>query len=231
MKNGVANGSLSPQFQFWHLVMDMELIIFTLICLFREGNFALYLEALTGVIPYFFANNNVNYAHWLPVHLRNMMTLEQQHPEVAKEFYKGNFVVHKSRREFSALAIDQAHEQNNAVIKGDGGAVGLTEDPGALRRWMVAGPELSSLIVRYENMSGVKDPTLSSKLYEQTLSAQRVFLEKVEALLTVLKEMGNPFQEDSADLLVLHTKNIADPALAELVGTLPAVYTSRSIFP
>lgn len=55
-----------------------------------------------------------------------MMSLEQQHPEVAREFHKGNFVVHKSRREFSGLAIDQAHEQNNSVIKDDGGAIGLT---------------------------------------------------------------------------------------------------------
>ena len=31
--------------------------------------------------------------------------------------------------------------------------------------------------------------------------------------------MGNPFQEDLADLLVLDTKNIADLALVELVGT------------
>ena len=31
--------------------------------------------------------------------------------------------------------------------------------------------------------------------------------------------MGNPFQEESTELLVLDTKNIADPALAELVGT------------
>ena len=31
--------------------------------------------------------------------------------------------MHKSERE-SAVAIDQAHEQNNSVIKGDGGADG-----------------------------------------------------------------------------------------------------------
>ena len=52
-----------------------------------------------------------------------MMTIEQQHPEVAREFYKGNFVMHKSCKEFSSIAIDQAHEQNNAVIKDDGGAI------------------------------------------------------------------------------------------------------------
>ena len=56
------------------------------------------------------------------------MSLEQHHPDVAREFHKGNFVIHKSRREYLALAIDQAHEQNNAVIEGHGGAIWLTED-------------------------------------------------------------------------------------------------------
>ena len=107
-----------------------------------------------------------------------MMSLEQHHPEVVREFHKGNFVVQKSKKEFSAIAIDQAHEQNNTVIKGDRGAVGLTEDPGALWRWMVAGPELSRLIAGYEAMSGVKDAAISSKHHEQTLSAQKSFLEK-----------------------------------------------------
>ncbi len=101
------------------------------------------------------------------------MSIEVQHPEVAREFNKGNFVVHKSNREFSAMAIDQAHEQNNAVIKGDGGAVGLTEDAGALRRWMVAGPEVSRLVAAYEAMSTVKDATVSSRHHEQTASTQR----------------------------------------------------------
>ena len=179
----------SPQFQFWHLVLDMELIIFILIRSFMEGNFTLYCEALSGLIPYFFANNNVNYACWLPVHLKDMMSLEQHHPEVVREFHKGNFVVHKSKKEFSAIAIDQAHEQNNAVIKGDRGAVGLTEDPGALWRWMVAGPELSRLIAGYEAMLGVKDAAISSKHHEQTLSAQKSFLEKAHCV----KGDGQPF--------------------------------------
>ena len=50
------------------------------------------------------------------------------------EFQNGHFAVHKTERMFLAIAIDQAHEQNNKVIKGDSGAVGLTEDPSAVRR-------------------------------------------------------------------------------------------------
>ena len=80
-------------------------------------------------------------------------------------------------------------------------AVGLTDYTGALQRWIVAGPKKSHLLDGYEAMSGVKDAAISNKHHEQTLSAQRCSLEKADSLLTVLKEMGNPFQEDLADLL------------------------------
>ena len=50
------------------------------------------------------------------------MSLEKNHPEIFKEFYNGNFVVHKYNREFAGLSIDQAHKQSNACIKGNEGA-------------------------------------------------------------------------------------------------------------
>ena len=115
-----------PQFRYWQTVLEVELIIFTFIRSIREANFSLYQESLSNLIPYFFANDNVHYSRWLPIHLKDMLLLEKQHPSVAGEFNKGNFVVHKSDRTFSAMAIDQAHEQNNAVVKGEGGAIGLT---------------------------------------------------------------------------------------------------------
>ena len=102
------------------MVLDMELAIFILIRSFREGNVDLYRYALYDMIPYFFANNNVHYARWIALHFRYVTVLEEQHPDVASEFHKGNCVIHKSRSDFTAMAIDKAHEQNNAVIKGDG---------------------------------------------------------------------------------------------------------------
>lgn len=208
----------SPQFKFWYMVLMMELSIFTLIRSFREANFGLYCDALTELIPYFFSNNNVNYARWLSIHIRDMLALEKQHPDVLKEFCAGNFVVHKSNRRFSSMAIDQAHEQANAVIKGDGGAIGLTEDPTALKRWMIAGPEVSRLVQDYENSSNVNETNLSEH-HDQTKNAQKVFVERVEKLTTVMQEFGNPFQEESADLLTLDTKDIAHPDNAALVAT------------
>ena len=48
------------------------------------------------------------------------MSLKQLHPDVYAELLKGNFVDNKSKHVFSAVATDQAYEQNNVSVKGDG---------------------------------------------------------------------------------------------------------------
>ena len=48
----------SPQFQYWHLVLSMELAILIFIRSLREANFSLYCQALCQLIPYMFVNNN-----------------------------------------------------------------------------------------------------------------------------------------------------------------------------
>ena len=79
-----------------------------------------------------------------------MVSLNDRHAGVFAELRKGNFVVKKTAHVFSGFAIDQAHEYNNARVKGDNGPVGLTENPAALRGWMVSGPEMVRLIGEFE---------------------------------------------------------------------------------
>ena len=79
-----------------------------------------------------------------------MNALNITHPSIYSEFHKGNFVVRRSTHPFSSMAMDQSHEQLNKSIKGEGGAVGLTEDPVALRRWMIAGSKLSRVVTEFE---------------------------------------------------------------------------------
>ena len=69
--------------------------------------------------------------------------LREKHPPVFAEFVRGTFVVQKTQHFFSLIALDHNHEQVNEIIKGDRGAVGLTENHTALKRWMVAGPEIA----------------------------------------------------------------------------------------
>ena len=76
----------------------------------REGDFPLYVESCDELCSWFHVLDLTNYARWLPVHVRDMVQLAQQNPEVNAEFMKGNCVVQKSRRKFSLMAKDQAHE-------------------------------------------------------------------------------------------------------------------------
>ncbi|CAB3987554.1 Hypothetical predicted protein [Paramuricea clavata] len=124
--------------------------------------------------------------------------------------------VKKTTRRFSAISIDQVHEQNNALVKGDGGAVGLTENPAALHRWMVSGPEMARLIQEFE-ISTDKKKTTDLRHHEDTEHAQTAFNRDVCSLVNTIDHFGNPFCEDSCDLLVLDNRNIAEKAIVESV--------------
>ena len=56
-----------------------------------------------------------------------------------------------SIQKFSAIPIDYKHEQNNKKVKGDGGAIGLTENSSELLRWMVCGPEVARVVGEFED--------------------------------------------------------------------------------
>ena len=94
----------------------------------------MYLDALTERVAWFFALDHTNYVRWIPVHLRDLTELPTKHPDVAREFKAGNLTIQKTNRVFSAIPIDQAHEQNNACSKRGGEAVGFTDNPSALQR-------------------------------------------------------------------------------------------------
>ena len=120
-----------------------------------QASFAMYLAALTELVSWFHALYHTHYARWIPVHLRDMVALPMKHPGVAREFRAGNFTVRKTKNVFSSIPIDQAHEQNNALLKGDGGAVGVTDNRSALLHWMVAGPEVARAIESYEMATNI----------------------------------------------------------------------------
>ena len=46
---------------------------------------------------------------------------------------------------------------------------------------------------------------------------EKAFKGDVKSLANTIGEMGNPFTEDSSDLLALHSGDIADPAVIDSV--------------
>ena len=146
----------------------------------------------------------------MPVHLHDLDALQKRRPEVYQELVKGAFTVRKSCRSFSAIAIDQTHEQNNPLVKGDGGAIGLTESPEALRQWMVSGPEIARIVGEFEVSVNEREMSEDQDHHESSKSQQLKFCNEVSSLVAVFEEMGNPFLEESNDLLALDTRDIAD---------------------
>ena len=148
----------------------------------------MYVQSLIQIVPWLFALDHINYVRWVPVHIADMVNLNQTHPEVYQEFMKGHFAVQKTNRVFSAMSIDQCHEQLNAFIKSEGGAVGLTENPQALERWLIAGPEISRLVLEYDDsFKSLKSKSLT-RHHEQYLTVQKKFAKDVNSLVATIEE-------------------------------------------
>ena len=144
----------------------------------------------------------------MSVHVRDMAALKMTHPQVAAAFEDGHFMVNKSNHAFSAVAIDQAHEQNNATVKGDGGAVGLFQSEDALTKWMVSGPEIARILAEFDASSYTINRREDMRHHDQSKGIQKDFVEKVKSLTAAITDMGNPFLEDSDDLLRLDNRYI-----------------------
>lgn len=136
-----------------------------------------------------------------------------------KHFCKGKFTVNKTGRYFSNMPLDEAHEQNNAVVKGNGGAIDLTENPDALLRWMICGPEVTRILEEFKNeIKPDLNPNL--KHHDDSPGKQKKFEQRVSNLITTISKMGNPFNDMSEDLLVLSTREIMEK---DIVASLKSI--------
>ena len=217
----------SPTFQFWDIIIQLEIKILLFIKAHREKKFDLFVEVLEALTPWFFALDHINYSRWVPVFIQDMKSL----PDVIKEQLSKFWVIQKSERKFSSIPIDQAHEQNNALVKGSGGAVGLTENPEAFARWMVSGPEQARLLKEFEadlpNSNDENDGESSYAHHEQGLSSQKAFQKQIQNLAVTISEMGNPFTDDSPELIALDTRDCANESVVTTVRTIEDIGSAR----
>ena len=217
--------SKSPTFQFWDIVMDFEIMVLIFVHAHRTKIFDVYVESLDNLVQWFFALDHVNYARWIPIHIRDMQSL----PQSISEELKKCWVVQKTQNLFSCIPLDQAHEQNNKLVKNSGGAVGLTENPSAFRRWAVAGPEQAQLLQDFESQLPIpSDNEESLHLHhEQSTSAQNLFKQHVCDLCSTISSMGNPFLDDCTELLVLNTRNCASEEVVKTVKNINDIGLSQ----
>ena len=129
-------------------------------------------------------------------------------PDCAEETFVKIGYYRRQQTDFQPYhLLDQAHEQENAKVKGKGGVVGLTENPTALKRWMIAGPEFARLNTEFESLFLPEmDPDINSRHHEKGLALQQSFKKQVTSLIHVIEDFGNPFMDSGPELVVLSSR-------------------------
>ena len=105
----------SVQFDYWLKTLLLEITLLLFVRSIHEGNFQLYLESLTKIVPWMIALDHTHYSRWLPVHIRDMMLLSQKHPEILAEFRAGKFVVQESLSCIKQATISQPWRLTSAM--------------------------------------------------------------------------------------------------------------------
>jgi hypothetical protein len=202
----------SANFLYWYTTMNLECLLLTFVRSMRESNFLLFVQTLKDICPWLFSLDMTHYARWLPIFVKTLEELPIRHPKVYDDFLKGHFTSKKSNSAFSAISDDHLHEQINKVVKGDGGAVGIFDNGTALLKWMVGGPEIARMVQEFETSSGISTSD-SSKHHESTNNFQARFKKHVSAVVSSLRQDGNPFSEQ--ELQTTDNKKILMSASAE----------------
>lgn len=95
----------------WFQYMDMVDILHRFIAAERSGNWVAHLTVLFEMLPYFAAAGHSNYTKAVYIHLQNMLRLKLTNPELYSKFENGNFVIHRSDRNWTGLSPDLIIEQ------------------------------------------------------------------------------------------------------------------------
>ena len=183
---------------YWSLVLNLQVEILVFVRSIREGNFILYVQSLRNLLKCFFAMDHFNYARWLTVHVFDLMSLQRRYPEVYHQMLNGFFSFAKTNNPFSRIALDQVHEQNNKVIKGQGGASSVLnlQNDSALIRWETCGPEVAQIVSQFEELlkdeSEMSSDSTAFKHHEDNEQFRAKFSKDVDSVYKSLP--CNPFE-------------------------------------
>ena len=137
---------------------------------------------------------------------------------------RGRFTVQKTSRYFSRISDDQAHEQNNKIAKGNGGAIGIFDSPISLAKWMISGPDIAHMISIFEEDAIHSKPESPEyKHHENTESFENHFRKNFLSLKEEFIKAGNPFEETSETMYTLVSKNILN------LEAKKSVYEARTL--
>ena len=96
----------------------------------------MHLSDVRKSLKLFIVFGHTNYCRWAPVYFEECKNLPRSFPTLHEAFQRGDFVVHHTKRNGSAVLIDQALEKAyNKPAKGPGGIIGYTRKKESVAKW------------------------------------------------------------------------------------------------
>ena len=92
---------------------------------------------------------------------------------------------------------------------------------------MVSGIEMARIIEEFQASTDKVGMATDTRGHEESNPIQVSFAQDVRSLTDVIEQMGNPFTENSSDLIILDTRDIANPAIIERVRQIEKLGTDR----
>ena len=145
-----------------------------------------------------------------------MMGLKEN-DAVSWKYLKDNFSINKTGIPFCSIGSDHALEQDNKLLKVNGGVVGLTQNPTALHRFCLVSPSLASLCSHFLKNSGIIDRSTKLKHYQLVGSIHKRISVNVSKVINMLNNLSVNFAPSECVFNILSKAVLSSKASADIL--------------
>ena len=158
----------------------------------RSRNWMLHLKSTEDLIGDVISLDRIKYRRMLPVYLAEMKGLQDESPDIWNYVLQGGFTVKKGDIPFTSLGADHAGEQQNKLLKIDGGLIGITKNEQTRTRYFLVASIMAQLSNQLNNMVSITSPLspIHHKLNERSIKRQS---QMYHSLKTVFDERNVSF--------------------------------------
>ncbi len=203
----------SPLSKFSMTYVKMVLLLLNYTRAVRTGDWALHLKTLEEFGPFFFALNRSSYARFVAVYVAMMHDLRLKNPR-AWTYLEKHWVVRKALLPFTYLGCDHALEQVNRALKGDGGLLGITNNPSTRTKFFLIQDELLAIKAKSFERSAT-----ASKHHKDSPAITKKTHQMTKQVADLLRQ-HNPFTREKAQLTTVLSRKVAPD---EMVGALTRI--------
>ena len=156
-----------------------------------------------------FALGHHNYARWLTVYLLDLLSLGKSLSDIYQNFKDAHFSFQTSNREFSSIALDQVHEQKNAVLKSVACVTHILNrrHESVLLRWDLCSHDLAKYLKDFEDFCSQTNVSICHQSttehhHKDTVAFKDCFINDVQQLNNSFS--ANPFTAHSYLTLIIY---------------------------